>query len=76
MRTSTGTFHLKPNSDARLLYSPADAAAIASISRSELYLLLQSGEIRSFKHGSRRLIPHTELEQWVTRKLADIGTSE
>jgi len=40
----------------RVAVSPAEAAQMLSISRSALYELLMSGELRSVKVGGRRLV--------------------
>lgn len=45
----------------RLAYSPAEAAAVLSISRARLYELLDDGTIPSCKLGRRRLIRHEAL---------------
>lgn len=44
-----------------------DAARIVGFSRSGIYELLASGELRGFKLGRRRLILMTELKTWVER---------
>lgn len=44
-----------------------DAARIVGFSRSGIYELIASGELRAFKLGRRRLILMTELKEWVER---------
>ena len=49
----------------------AEAAKMLSLSHSALYGLLMSGEVKSFKVGSRRLIPVRELEEFVARRVRE-----
>ena len=53
-----------------LVHSPASAAQRLSMATRTFYDLIASGEIRSFKQGKRRLVPDTELQRYVERKLA------
>lgn len=45
----------------RLAYSVAEAATVSNLSRSKLYELLKTGELRSVKIAGRRLIRHADL---------------
>ncbi|MFC7290409.1 helix-turn-helix domain-containing protein [Hirschia litorea] len=45
--------------------APADAAKIAGIGRTKLYAALSSGELPSFKIGTRRLIRVSAIEAWL-----------
>lgn len=54
-----------------LAHSPDRAAQRLGISTRAAYTLIATGELRSFKSGKRRLIPDTELQQYVVRKLAE-----
>ena len=54
----------------QMLYSPAEAAKLLSLSRALLYELLASGEIRSLKIGRLRRIRADELEAFIERQLA------
>lgn len=54
-----------------LAHSPDRAAIRLGISTRSVYLHIQTGELRSFKDGKRRLIPDTELQRFVQRKLAE-----
>jgi excisionase family DNA binding protein len=49
----------------RLAVPPAEAARLASLSRTKLYEILGTGELKSFKVGARRLIRIAELERWL-----------
>jgi excisionase family DNA binding protein len=49
------------------LLTTQEASAILRISRSQLYLLLQRGELRSVAIGRRRLITRAALEEFVAR---------
>lgn len=53
-----------------LAHSPDRAAIRLGVSTRHVYLMLASGELRSFKAGKRRLIPEEELQNWVRKKMA------
>ena len=53
-----------------LAHSPDRAAQRLGVSVRAVYLHISTGELRSFKDGKRRLIPDTELQRFVTRKMA------
>lgn len=46
-----------------IVYTVAEAAVISRLSRSTLYELIASGELRSVKVGRRRLVPASALTQ-------------
>jgi len=48
-----------------LAVGPAEAARLVGVGRTKIYELL-SGELASFKVGTRRLIRVAELERWLT----------
>ena len=50
-----------------LAVSPNEAARICSIGRTTLYAALSSGELRSVKIGTRRLITMDALRDWLKR---------
>lgn len=52
-----------------LLYSTTDAASMLGIGRTYLYSLLRDGSLRSVTIGTRRLVPRSELEEYVARLL-------
>lgn len=54
-----------------LAHSPDSAAQRIGISRRAIYDLIASGAIRSYKDGKRRLIPDSELQIYVQRKMAE-----
>jgi excisionase family DNA binding protein len=54
-----------------LAHSPDRAAHRLGISTRAVYTHIATGELRSFKDGKRRLIPDTELQRFVQRKLAE-----
>jgi len=60
---------IERSSPAPLTHSPDGAAMRLQISTRAIYDLIAKGEIRSFKTGKRRLIPDTELQQFVQRKM-------
>ncbi len=56
-----------------LAVSPNEAARLCSIGRTTLYAALSSGELKSVKIGTRRLIMLDALRDWL---LANEQTSE
>lgn len=60
----------EPTSGSRLApmaVSPGDGAKLAGVGRTKFYQALTSGEVRSFKVGSRRLIRVAEIDAWLAR---------
>jgi excisionase family DNA binding protein len=55
----------------RLAVSPSEAAIIVGIGRTKLYEALSSGELASFKIGTRRLIRISSLEAWLKAREAE-----
>jgi excisionase family DNA binding protein len=55
----------------RLAVSPFEAAIIVGIGRTKLYEALSSGELASFKIGTRRLIRISSLEAWLKTREAE-----
>lgn len=49
-----------------LAYGIAEAVAVSGLSRSSIYELIRSGELRSIKIAGRRLIPASELRTLLT----------
>jgi excisionase family DNA binding protein len=49
----------------RLALSPAEAGEALGVNRTTIYELLNRGELRSVKAGSRRLIPLGELRRYL-----------
>lgn len=54
-----------------LAHSPDRAGQRLGISTRAVYLHIATGELRSFKTGKRRLIPDSELQSFVARKMAE-----
>jgi len=54
----------------RIAYRIDDAALASGLSRSKLYQLIKSGELRSFLAAGRRLILRAELEAYLLRQAA------
>jgi excisionase family DNA binding protein len=54
-----------------LVYCVEGAAEALRLSRSALYELIRSGELRSIKQGKRRLVPLSALADYVDRALGD-----
>ncbi len=51
----------------RLAYSIADALALVPVGRSLLYEEIRAGRLQTFKIGSRTLIAHEDLNNWLSR---------
>ncbi|VVM47864.1 hypothetical protein PS662_00630 [Pseudomonas fluorescens] len=56
-----------PEHIAPLAVSVEDAARVVGYSRSGVYELIASGDLKAFKLGRRRLILMTELKAWIER---------
>jgi excisionase family DNA binding protein len=56
-----------------LAHSPDRAALRIGISTRAVYAGIATGDIRSFKDGKRRLIPDTECQRYIQRRLALAG---
>jgi len=54
------------HSPERLAYGVAEAARVAGIGRSTLYVALAAGELKARKCGRRTLIPADELRRYLT----------
>jgi len=53
--------------------SPNEAARLCSSGRTTLYAALSSGELKSIKIGTRRLITLEALREWLKRNEAPAG---
>lgn len=58
------------------LMSVRDAAHFVAISRSELYLIMERGELKYVKIGRRRLIPRRSLIDFAAWNVVPTGPSE
>ncbi len=58
---------------APLAHQIPQACARLAVSRSTLYELLKSGELRAFKLGSRTLIPESELQRFIAERMARVA---
>lgn len=56
-----------------LAVSPNEAARLCSIGRTTLYAALSSGELKSIKIGTRRLITLEALRDWLKRNETPAG---
>ena len=59
------------NSTLPLAVAPAEAAKLAGIGRTKLYAALSSGELPSFRIGTRRLIRVSAIDAWLSSHEAD-----
>jgi excisionase family DNA binding protein len=48
----------------RLFYRPKDAAVVLGMSRTAVFRLIKTGELRSIKHEGYRLIPAAALVEF------------
>jgi excisionase family DNA binding protein len=55
----------------KLLYTAEEAAVLLSMSRSRVYVLLSRQRIGSIKEGRARLVPLSELESYIHRRLRE-----
>lgn len=53
-----------------LALRPNEAAAALGVGRDKLFALLADGSIRSWREGNTRLIPVSEIEAYMARRLA------
>ncbi|GLX05429.1 helix-turn-helix domain-containing protein [Microbispora sp. NBRC 16548] len=51
----------------RLFYRPKDAAVILGMSRTAVFRLIKSGELRSIKYDGYRLVPADALQEFARR---------
>ncbi|SHH76284.1 helix-turn-helix domain-containing protein [Marivita hallyeonensis] len=56
-----------------LAVSPNEAARLCGIGRTSLYAALSSGELKSVKIGTRRLITIGALRDWLKRNESPAG---
>lgn len=56
-----------------LAVSPNEAARLCSIGRTTLYAALSSGDLKSIKIGTRRLITLEALRDWLKRNETPAG---
>lgn len=54
----------------RVTLSIAEATRILGIGKSSLYQEIHAGRLRSFKLGTRRLIPMAAIRDWMTNRQA------
>jgi excisionase family DNA binding protein len=53
----------------KILYRAEEAAAVMSLSRTAVFALIRSGELKAVKIGNRRRIPHSSIENYIARQL-------
>lgn len=60
----------------RLFYRPKEAAVALSMSRTAVFRLIKTGELRSIKHEGYRLIPASALLEFAQMlESADVRTA-
>lgn len=65
VETATAAAAGRPTNDGKYLYCVSDAMRLLSLSRSVIYELLRSGELRSVRVRSARRIPASALAEFV-----------
>jgi excisionase family DNA binding protein len=56
----------------RAAYTPTETGRLlGGIGRDKVFDLIRDGELRSFKTGKYRLIPRSEIDEFIARKLAE-----
>ena len=63
--------HAQQRGGMPLAVSPAEAAKLAGIGRTSLYQAISSGDLASFKIGSRRLVRISVLDAWLASHEAE-----
>ena len=69
----TDTTELLTQAAQILAVSPNEAARLCSIGRTTLYAALSSGDLRSVKIGTRRLITIEALRTWLKKNEQNMG---
>lgn len=69
----TDTIDLFTQASQILAVSPNEAARLCSIGRTTLYAALSSGELKSIKIGTRRLITIDALRDWLKKNEQTTG---
>ena len=54
-----------------LVYTVEEAAQALKISRWKIFDLIRTHQLRSVKIGGRRRIPHTAIDEYITRLLEE-----
>ena len=57
------------NAHTPLAHQIPEACNRIGIARTSIYALIKSGEIKSIKIGARTLIPETELQRFIAKRL-------
>ena len=57
------------NAPTPLAHQIPEACNRIGIARTSIYALIKSGEIKSIKVGARTLIPETELQRFIAKRL-------
>ena len=64
-----------PPTPTKLLYTPVEAAALLSLGRSTIYILMARNQIRSVRIGGSRRIPATALHDYLATLTQTDGTA-
>jgi excisionase family DNA binding protein len=59
----------------RLLFTPEEAAAVLSVSRTKVFELIGTGQLRSGRIGASRRIPARELERFVQELIEPVSNA-
>lgn len=55
----------------KLAYGPLDTCAMLGIGTTLFWNMVKSGELRTIRIGGRRLVPDSELRDYLARKIAE-----
>lgn len=69
----TDAFDIVNQAPQIIAVSPNEAARLCSIGRTTLYAALSSGDLKSVKIGTRRLITLESLRDWLRRNEVPAG---
>lgn len=69
----TDTTELLSQAVQLIAVSPNEAARLCSIGRTTLYVALSTGELKSVKIGTRRLITIEAIRDWLQKNEQEIG---
>jgi excisionase family DNA binding protein len=56
-----------------LAHQIPEACRRIGVARTSIYELIKAGEIKSIKIGSRTLIPESELQRFITKRLEAVA---
>lgn len=67
MKGGHGGSHVVEWSHFKLLYTLEECGSLLSLSRSQLYRLVEQGDLETVKIGKSRRVTHAQLDAFVTK---------